>query len=257
MTDTHSHLYLEEFDTDREAAVERAKSAGLKRLILPNVDLDTVDRMIEMHDKYPAFTEMAMGLHPTSVNDNYERDLDNIKKHFSGNHKFVAIGEVGIDLYWDTTYKAQQIEVFNRQLHWAEDMNLPVIIHCRNGLDEILSVFANYDGHLPECVFHSFGGTVADVERIRQYGDFYFGINGIVTFKNSTLREVLPTIGLERILLETDCPYLTPVPYRGKRNESSYIPYIANTIADTLGLSIEEVSTITDRNAASFFNIQF
>ncbi|HIR38460.1 MAG TPA: TatD family hydrolase, partial [Candidatus Limisoma gallistercoris] len=138
-------------------------------------------------------------------------------------------------------------------LHWAEQFGLPVIIHCRNGLDEILSVFAGYSGTLPQCVFHSFGGTVDDVERIRKYGDFYFGINGIVTFKNSKLHETLPVIGLERIVLETDCPYLAPVPYRGKRNESAYIPLIAAKIAESLSVAVEQVASVTDRNAATLF----
>lgn len=256
MIDSHSHLYLEEFDNDRDAAVSRAKSAGLKRLILPNVDSDTIVRMEDMHSKYPSFTEMAMGLHPTSVTDDWKHILADMEKMFHEGGKFVAVGEVGIDLYWDATFKEQQIAAFDRQLHWAETFNLPVIIHCRNGLDEILSVFAGYEGSLPQCVFHSFGGNAADIDRIRRYGDFYFGINGIVTFKNSDLRSVLPVIGLERILLETDCPYLTPVPYRGRRNESSYIPYIAGKIAEEFKISTEEVSKATDHNASSFFNIE-
>lgn len=255
MIDSHSHLYLEEFDNDRDAAVARARSAGLKHLVLPNVDLATVEPMEKLHAAYPGFTSMAMGLHPTSVDCDYAANLAEIRRILdSGN--FVAIGEVGIDLYWDATFRREQIEVFDTQLHWAEEKHLPVIIHCRDGLDDILGVFGSYTGNLPQCVFHSFGGTAEDVDRIRSYGDFYFGINGVVTFKNSRLSEVLPTIGLERILLETDCPYLTPVPYRGKRNESAYIPLIAAKIASTLGLPIEEVSDATDLNAASFFNLE-
>ena len=170
-------------------------------------------------------------------------------------HTCVAVGEVGIDLYWDTTYKEQQMEAFDTQLHWAEERRLPVIIHCREGLPTITDVFRNYSGSLPACVFHSFGGTNDDVELIRSFGDFYFGINGVVTFKNSKLSETLPVIGLDRILLETDCPYLTPVPHRGKRNESAYVPYIAQKVADTLGVSIDEVSETTDRNAQNLFRI--
>ncbi|MDD6669047.1 MAG: TatD family hydrolase, partial [Bacteroidales bacterium] len=153
------------------------------------------------------------------------------------------------------TYRNEQIEVFDEQLRWAERTGLPVIIHCREGLDEILWTFDNYGGTLPKCVFHSFGGTVDDVEAIRRRGDFLFGINGIVTFKNSKLGDVLPAIGLDRILLETDCPYLTPVPFRGRRNESAYIPHVAAKIAELLGTTIDEVSARTDANAQRFFDI--
>lgn len=252
MIDSHSHIYLEEFDDDRNEVVRRAKEAGLSHIVLPNVDLETVERMISTHRQFPEYTSMAMGLHPTSVNKNYKKDLQETYTYFA-NHHFVAVGEVGIDLYWDKTFRKEQMEVFDTQLHWAKDMDIPVIIHCRDGLDEVLEVFQNFNGELPMCVFHSFGGSIADVERIRKYGDFYFGVNGIVTFKNSDLYTILPTIGIERILLETDCPYLAPVPKRGKRNESSYVPFIAQKIADTLGLTVTEVSDITDANAKRFF----
>lgn len=252
MIDTHSHLYLEEFDNDRGDAVARALAAGVGHLVLPNVDLQTAPQMTGMHGRYPECTSMAMGLHPTSVDAGFREALAATYDFFS-RYKFVAVGEVGIDLYWDATFREQQIEAFDTQLHWAEQFGLPVIIHCRNGLDEILSVFAGYCGTLPQCVFHSFGGTVDDVERIRKYGDFYFGINGIVTFKNSKLHETLPVIGLERIVLETDCPYLAPVPYRGKRNESAYIPLIAAKIAESLSVAVEQVASVTDRNAATLF----
>jgi hypothetical protein len=169
----------------------------------------------------------------------------------------VAVGEVGIDLYWDSTYRKEQMKAFSEQLRWAASRDLPVIIHCRDGLDEICDVFDGFGRTLPECVFHSFGGSLSDLHRIRRYGDFYFGINGVVTFKNAHVDDLLKPIGLNRILLETDCPYLTPVPYRGKRNESAYIPLIAEKIADTLGVSVEEVSEVTDRNAADFFKTQF
>lgn len=254
MTDTHSHLYLEEFDSDREDAMARASAAGVQRLILPNVDLQTIPQMLEMHKRHPERTSMAMGLHPTSVDANFHETLAATYDYFSKHH-FVAVGEVGIDLYWDTTFREQQTEAFDTQLHWAETLGIPVIIHCRNGLDEILSVFSNYSGTLPQCVFHSFGGTNADVERIRHYGDFYFGINGIVTFKNSKLSETLPMIGIDRIVLETDCPYLAPVPHRGKRNESAYIPLIAAKIAAALSLTTDEVATTTDRNATTLFKL--
>lgn len=254
MIDTHSHLYLEEFDADRDDAVRRALAAGVRHLVLPNVDLETFGRMVALHEAYPACTSMAMGLHPTSVGDGFRETLEEVRGKFDS-CDFVAVGEVGIDLYWDKTYKEQQMEAFDTQLHWASGRGLPVIVHCRDGLETVVGVFRNYGGGLPCCVFHSFGGTRDDVALIRSFGDFYFGINGVVTFKNSRLSEVLEYIGLDRILLETDCPYLTPVPFRGKRNESAYVPYVAAKIADTLGLPVEEVSDATDRNAAAFFKI--
>ena len=254
MIDSHSHIYLEEFDADRSDVVARARQAGVRHLVLPNVDLDTVEPMMALHRAFPAYTSVAMGLHPTSVGENFRSDLAAVKAIFDRGG-FVAVGEVGIDLYWDKTYRNEQIEVFDEQLRWAERTCLPVIIHCREGLDEILWTFDNYGGTLPKCVFHSFGGTVDDVEAIRRRGDFLFGINGIVTFKNSKLGDVLPAIGLDRILLETDCPYLTPVPFRGRRNESAYIPYIAAKIAELLGTTTDEVSARTDANAQRFFDI--
>ena len=159
-------------------------------------------------------------------------------------------------MYWDKTFREEQISALNVQFGWAEALSLPVILHCRDGLNEVLEVIDNYKGNVPQIVFHSFGGSVADVERIKKSGDFYFGINGVVTFKNAQdLRDALPSIGLDRILLETDSPYLAPVPYRGKRNESSYIPIIAKKIAEVLGVSEEAVATATTANAESFFNL--
>lgn len=254
MIDSHSHIYLEEFDADRSDVVARARQAGVRHLVLPNVDLDTVEPMMALHRAFPAYTSVAMGLHPTSVGENFRSDLAAVKAIFDRGG-FVAVGEVGIDLYWDKTYRNEQIEVFDEQLRWAERTCLPVIIHCREGLDDILWTFDNYGGTLPKCVFHSFGGTVDDVEAIRRRGDFLFGINGIVTFKNSKLGDVMPAIGLDRILLETDCPYLTPVPFRGRRNESAYIPHIAAKIAELLGTTTDEVSARTDANAQRFFDI--
>ena len=252
MTDTHSHIYLDDFDNDRDEAVNRARKVGIRHLIMPNVDLSTIDPLIATHTRYAGYTSMAMGLHPTSVDGDFRDNLAAIRRMFDS-HRFVAVGEVGIDLYWDTAFAEQQKEAFDTQLHWAEELSLPVIIHCRDGMQAITDVFRNYSGTLPCCVFHSFGGTREDVDHIRSFGDFYFGINGIVTFKNAKLSDVLPTIGIERILLETDCPYLTPVPFRGKRNESSYIPYIAAKIAESLNLSVREVSQATDLNAATLF----
>lgn len=255
LIDTHTHLYLDEFAPSPESAVERAFAADVQKLIFPNVDLSTVRPMNRLRDCFPDKIFMAMGLHPTEIGEQWETDLSNIESELENNaDKYVAVGEIGIDLYWDKTYREQQKEAFSRQVGWAVRRNLPVIIHCREGLDDTLEVLSGYSGKV-RGVFHSFGGTVEDVRRIRTIGDFYFGINGIVTFKNSGLRTTLPEIDLDRILLETDSPYLAPVPHRGKRNESAYIPHIARQIADTLGVNYDEVAATTTANAVRLFSI--
>ncbi len=254
MIDTHTHLYLPEFEDDDNgaSAVGRAIGLGVKHLIFPNVDLTTVEPMHRLAERFPDNTSCAMGLHPTEVHENWEDTLHTIFDYLSDGLNYVAIGEIGIDLYWDKTYRDEQMQCFSIQVAKACEQSLPVIIHCREGLNETLEVLQDY----PEAraVFHSFGGTTADVERIRKQGDFYFGINGIVTFKNSKLREVLPSIGIDRILLETDSPYLTPVPHRGRRNESSFLPHIAAHIAQALDMSLPEVDEITTENAKRLFN---
>lgn len=256
LVDTHTHLYLDEFAPDPESAVvERAFDAGVRKLVFPNVDLTTVEPMNRLRDRYADKIFMAMGLHPTEIGDNWRSDLSKIESEFENNlDRYIAVGEIGMDLYWDKTYREQQREAFKRQIEWAVRHNLPVIIHCREGLDDTLDVLSEYSGKV-SGVFHSFGGTVEDVRSIRTISDFYFGINGIVTFKNSGLRTTLPEIGLDRILLETDSPYLAPVPHRGKRNESAYIVHIARQIAETLGVTEEEVAEATTANAARLLSI--
>lgn len=253
--DTHTHLYLPEFkdDNNGRATVERAIGAGVDRLIFPNVDLSTVEPMFALADCFPANIYMAMGLHPTEVRDGWGTMLKKIEALFREDRKYVAVGEIGIDLYWDKTFVEEQMLVFERQVALAKHKNLPVIIHCRDGLEQTLEVLQDFPN--VKGVFHSFGGTEKDVDSIRQVGDFYFGINGIVTFKNSKLRETLPAIGIERLLLETDSPYLAPVPKRGKRNESSYIPLIAKSVADGLAIDLEAVANVTTENAEQLFSI--
>lgn len=255
LTDTHTHLYLPEFEADScSSAVDRAIAAGVDRLIFPNVDLTTVEPMMALASAYPGNIAMAMGLHPSEIGENWQTDLQKIISILDKfPDKFVAIGEVGIDLYWDKSFREQQMEALAIQFNEARKRSLPVIIHCRDGLDEVLSVM---DGAVaPNGVFHSFGGTVADIELIRRHGDFYFGINGIVTFKSSKLKDVLPAIGIERILLETDSPYLAPVPHRGKRNESAYLIHVAAYIAQILGMTIDDVAAVTNENAKRLFGI--
>lgn len=255
MIDTHSHIYLPEFDTDREDVIKRSIQNGITHIILPNVDLETVDMLHNTYELYPDYTSMAMGLHPTSVDDDYKKNLDKTFAHFTGNN-YIAVGEIGIDLYWDKKYRKQQHIVFQEQLKLANTLNLPVIIHCREGLNDILGIFENFHDTLPQCVFHSFTGTKEEIKAIREYGDFYFGINGIVTFKNASVSNILHEIGTDRILLETDSPYLAPVPNRGKRNESCFLYDIALYISKVLGVSLKEISEFTDKNARDLFKIE-
>lgn len=254
LIDTHTHLYLEQFPDGGSAAVGRALQAGVGHMILPNVDLTTVEPMRRLHSSFPDVTSMAMGLHPTEVGADWRDTLRATYGHIeAAPDDYVAIGEIGIDLYWDKTFRDEQMSVFEAQIRWAVDRSLPVIIHCRDGLDEALEVLAS--GPVPQGVFHSFGGTVDDVERIRSIGDFYFGINGIVTFKNSKLRDTLPAIGADRILLETDAPYLAPVPHRGKCNESAYLVHTAAHVADALDLPIQTLADITSASANRLFGL--
>lgn len=253
IVDTHTHLYLPEFEHP-EQAVRNALEAGVGHMVFPNVDLTTVEPMLGLHAKFPDVTSVAMGLHPTEVNADWEKALAEIESRFHDGTHYVAVGEVGIDLYWDKTFRDEQMEVFARQVEWANALDLPIIIHCRDGLDEVLEVL-DHASAMPRGVFHSFGGTVDDMKRIRRRGDFYFGINGIVTFKNSKLREVLPEIGIDRIVLETDSPYLAPVPHRGKRNESAYIVHTVAYVAQAFGVSPEEINAVTTRSAGNLFRL--
>lgn len=253
--DTHTHLYLDEFAGEECAVVQRALDAGVSHMIFPNVDLSTVGLMKRLQALYPDNISMAMGLHPTEIGADWRDSLDRIEAEFRSGG-YIAVGEVGIDLYWDKTYRAAQCEALRAQLDWAVEAGVPAILHVRDGLDDTLDILDSMPVK-PHAVFHSFGGTVDDVARIRRCGDFYFGINGIVTFKNSRLREVLPTIGLDRILLETDAPYLAPVPHRGRRNESAYLPDTAACVAQALSLPLDTVAATTTANARELFSLPY
>ena len=235
--------------------MQRAREAGVRHIILPNENLESVPRLAALHEKYPDYISMTLGLHPEDVHDDYLDVLGKMRPMLDL-YPIVAIGEIGIDLYWDKTWREQQHHALDIQLHWCHEMGVPFIIHCREALDDILDVIDHLDCPVPPGVFHCFAETPAGVERVRRRGDFYFGVNGVVTFKKSTVPQLLPAIGLDRLLLETDAPYLTPVPHRGKRNESAYIPHINDFIAKQLGVTPEEVSTATDRNAATLFNLE-
>lgn len=253
--DTHTHLYLPEFDSDGGGAeaVGRALKSGVGHMVFPNVDASTVEPMKKLHAHFPRQTSMAMGLHPSEIGPDWRERLAEIYEEFCCGGKYVAVGEIGVDLYWDRTFAEQQMEAFEMQLQWASDTALPVIIHCRDAQDEVLEVLQAFPA--VHGVMHSFGGTPEDVGRVRRVADMYFGINGIVTFKNSRLRDSLSAIGLERMLVETDSPYLAPVPHRGKRNESAFIVNTVGHIAATLGKTTEEVAAATSSNANSLFSL--
>lgn len=254
LIDTHTHLYLSAFSDGGRHAVDRAIKAGIGHMILPNVDLSTIEPMRRLHELFPQSTSMAMGLHPTEIKEDWREALAKTKEEFDTHRSdYISVGEIGIDLYWDKTFIEQQMQAFEAQVQWAVDANLPIIVHCREGLAQTLEVLQAFP--LAKGVMHSFGGTNADVDAVRRVVDFYFGINGVVTFKNSGLRDTLPAIGTERLLLETDSPYLAPVPFRGKRNESAKITHIAAYIATSLGLSETAIANITTHNARTLFAI--
>ena len=253
-TDTHCHLYVNDFDVDQKDMMKRAMDAGVSRMMMPNIDIESIERIATLASEYPKHCFPMMGLHPCSVKSDYVYVLGEIEKVLYGG-KFIGVGETGIDLYWDTTFKQEQIEAFELQIKWAKELNLPVIIHSRESLDLNIDIITKHqDGQL-RGIFHCFGGSLEQAHRINEIG-FKIGIGGVVTYKNSNLPEVLPNLPLSMIVLETDAPYLTPIPYRGKRNESAYIPLIASKVADILGISMLEFSLITNENAAGVFGIK-
>lgn len=253
MIDTHSHIYLPEFDQDRDLVVERALLAGVDAVLLPNIDLDSVSALHELSNQYPNFCHPMMGLHPTSVKDDYEKALAEIKSHLI-QRKYVAIGEVGIDLYWDQSFRLHQIDAFEQQLEWAKQYGLPVVIHCRDAFDDVLHCVEKHLDDRLSGVFHSFSGTTEHVARILEYSQFMFGINGIVTFKNSSIVSAVKCIPLDRLLVETDSPYLAPVPHRGRRNEPAYVADTVKHLATIYDIGFNEMAEITVLNAKKMFN---
>lgn len=252
--DTHSHIYSEEFDEDIESVIKRAQEAGVQQILLPNVDEKTIFPLHTLAKRYPGYCLPMMGLHPTSVTANWQSQLNKIKTLF-GENTYIAVGEIGLDFYWDTTFRAEQIEAFEEQLRWSIEYNLPVSIHSRNATEEVFNSIKNVGSNRLRGIFHSFGGDANDQRTISQLGDFMIGINGVITFKNASLSTIIREIDLSRIVIETDAPYLTPVPYRGKRNEPAYTTYIAEKLAEVFGATPQEVGEITTRNAKQMFNI--
>lgn len=252
LIDTHTHLFCEEFDDDRELALIRAKQAGVSRLFMPNIDDTSMEALLDMCDKHKECYPL-IGLHPTSVDSSWEERLSKVEKVLRSGRKFYGIGEVGLDLYWDKTYVNEQKRAFNTQIEWALEFDLPLIIHCRNAHNELMECMSPYKESQLRGIFHSFGGDTAEAASLLEFKNFMLGINGIVTFKKSSLPETLSQIPLERIVLETDSPYLAPVPHRGQRNESAFIVSTAEKLAAIYEVPIEEIAQQTTTNALKVF----
>ncbi len=252
LTDTHTHLYDEQLLSDEEQ-ISRALAAGVHRMYMPNCDSGTIAPMLQLADKYPQYCLPMMGVHPCYVKDNYQQELDTVTKWLS-QRKFAAIGEIGLDYYWDMTWKNQQIQAFEYQIDLALQYNLPIVIHSRESTPDCIDIVNSKQNGQLKGIFHCFSGTAQEAEAIVGLG-FCLGIGGVITYKKSTLPDILKTVSLHNIVLETDSPYLAPVPYRGKRNESSYIPYIAAKVAEVYGVSVAEVAEITTATSVSVFGV--
>ncbi|MBL0309738.1 MAG: TatD family hydrolase [Bacteroidetes bacterium] len=254
LIDTHCHLYLEDFDADLKTVIERAEQNGVNKIFLPAIDTGTHERLLKLCQLSAANCQLfpMMGLHPCSVKENFEEELKVVEQYLDRG-KFYAIGEIGLDYYWDLSFKEQQIIAFERQIEWSVNRNLPVAIHSRNSTGDCIEIVRKFGGKA-KGIFHCFGGTLEQAREIIDLG-MYMGIGGVVTYKKTDLRETLLEVGLDNVVLETDAPYLTPVPHRGKRNEPAHIKLICAAIADALGRSFEEVAEITTKNALKVFQL--
>lgn len=261
LIDTHSHIYDEAFDNDRKEVVERAKSEGVERIILPAIDGESNERLFDLCRQHPDYVHPLMGLHPTSINDNpkWREELAEVRRLLEnppqGIERFYGVGEVGLDLYWSRDWQAEQSEAFVAQLDMALEFDLPIVIHTRDAWEEMATIVERYRGKGLQGIFHAFSSDVAMYERLRECGDFLFGIGGVVTFKKSALAEVVKGMRLEDLVIETDAPYLTPTPHRGTRNESSYVRFVAMKIAELQGVDYEKVAEQTTANAKRIFRL--
>lgn len=253
LIDTHTHLYLPEFDSDRDEMIGRAVSNCVEKLLMPNIDIDSVRPMLIASERFNQICYPMTGLHPTSVREDYISQLDKLFK-LADTHRFIAVGEIGIDLYWDKTFLKEQLDAFRRQINFALERDLPIVVHSRESFQEVFSVLDEYKGRNLKGVLHAFTGTAEDAEKAIGLG-FKLGIGGIVTFKNSGLDKIVKITGPEHLILETDSPYLAPVPHRGKRNESSYICIINKKLSEIFGMSEEEVASITYSGSVSLFRL--
>ncbi len=253
ITDTHTHLYSEQFDEDRESVIERAKKLGVSRFFIPAIDSSYMDRMLDLEKNYSNSIFLMMGLHPTSVKENYKEELNFVKKWID-KRNFYAIGEIGIDLYWDKVFLKQQQDAFRIQIQWAKEKKLPIVIHCRNAFDEVFEILEEEKSDNLYGIFHCFTGTFEQAQQAISY-NMKLGIGGVATFKNGKIDKFLKQIDLKNIVLETDAPYLAPTPYRGKRNESSYITNVIDKLVDIYGISFQEITEITTQNSKDIFGV--
>jgi len=251
MVDTHSHLYLPDFDIDIQEVIDRSIKAGIKKIFMPSIDLENIPPMIATEEKYPEICRAMMGLHPCYVNETYENTLDKMEQ-WLGMRAFAAIGEVGLDYHWETSNIETQKRAFERQVEWAVELRLPVIIHSRKSMEDCIAIIKKYQKGQLRGIFHCFSGSVEEAKRIQGLG-FLMGIGGVLTYKNAGLKEVVKSIPTEYLVLETDAPYLTPVPFRGKRNEPSYLTYILEALAEAKELSPLELAKETTENALKLF----
>jgi len=252
-TDTHTHLYSENFDNDRDEMIKRAISSGVNRLFLPNIDLHSIQPMLDLVWTYPENCFPMMGIHPCSVDQHVDAQLFQIQKWFK-KRKFYAVGEIGLDYYWSVEFKEQQLHAFRTQIHWAIQYDLPIVIHSRNSTPDCIAMLEEMKHPRLRGIFHCFSGNADEAEKITSLG-FYLGIGGILTYKNSGLDKAIENIPLEKLVIETDAPYLAPVPHRGKRNESSYIIEIAKKLSELKGVSAGRVGEITTENSKKIFGI--
>jgi len=266
MIDTHTHLYLNDFKEDIDDVIGRAVDAGVRKMLLPNIDSSTIEAMSNLAARYPTNCLSMIGLHPCSVKADFENELKVIEAELRsvvtaplssgeglGVRHYIAIGETGLDYHWDETFIEQQKEALRIQIGWAKEFGLPIVLHSRDSFDDLLNLITEHHHEKLTGVFHCFTGSTEEARRVIALSGFYLGIGGVVTYKNTVLRETLKEVGLDRVVLETDSPYLAPVPYRGKRNESSYVSLIAEQVALTLKLPMHEVAALTERNAKSLF----
>ena len=253
ITDTHTHLYSEQFNEDRQAMIQRAKDAGVSRFFIPAIDSSYTESMLTLEKENPDDVFLMMGLHPTSVKENYLEELAHVKEWID-QRGFYAIGEIGIDLYWDKSFLQQQQQAFRAQIKWAKEKKLPIAIHCRDAFDEIFEVLESEKGEDLRGIFHCFTGTLEQAEQAISY-NMKLGIGGVATFKNGKIDKFLHEIDLKHIVLETDAPYLAPKPFRGKRNESAYITNVIDKLVDIYNISYEEIAKVTTENSKEVFGI--
>ncbi len=255
LIDSHAHLFLEQFDSDLDSVITRAKEAGVTHIFMPNIDHSSLEPLLSTCAKYPDYCFPMIGLHPTSVKNDYHQELDIVENALKQPNSFVAIGEIGIDLYWDRTFIKEQILVFERQIELALEYNLPIVVHSRESFHELNDLMSRYKNTDLKGIFHSFTGTYEEACQLLDYKNFMLGINGVVTFKNSTLPHFLNKLPLDRIVAETDSPYLAPVPYRGQRNECSYVKSVVTKIADIFNQNYDIVSNQLAENTLNVFGL--